>query len=300
MRSNLSLDQSVRNTVHSLDLEGIVKRAHHLMDLEDALRSEQEETFAVGDACDVRGSQPGLVSGSGVVRFGEFGDCPPTPQISGCFRGGQRICDVQHVSQAQVVAGGAAFVMQVEPTNTSWFEPVGVRWTSRDLANSDLPHVTAIGGVDVNTETQEPTFTRPIVLPVIAGDRAAFWWSDIWTAPLSCACDVGWGAFSNLANSNALNISGTAIGLPVTTLSLINITVYGNAWNGQPPMYVGKPTFRRPEKHKHLNIAQCYQYENGVPAGNGMPGSFPMPVPNGQPKTPPMGLSAVPPGRVAG
>lgn len=163
--------------------------------------------------------------------------CDVPPAIPGCFGpDNKRLCDMQRVSRGIIVTGGATFTLQMEPTNSAWFQALAVRATVIDANNPDLNHRVLLTSVTRNGVPLESTNLVPGVAPALVnGTQFDGWLSDDWQDPDAYAIGVGWGWFSDLAAKAALRIAGIAAFYPSDTILAALITVYGNAAPTLPP-----------------------------------------------------------------
>ena len=146
-------------------------------------------------------------------------DCPP--------RG--RLCDMQKVGAFTTVAGGSAFTLTVEPEQTKYFEPWGVRMTVFDASNPDLNHRVLITAVQINDLPQE-VFNDPAP---DATTRDGIL-SDAWSDPDGDAVYVPWGTFSDVANKRVLKVYGFAFGYSAGTTLAVHLTIYGQGRSEEP------------------------------------------------------------------
>ncbi len=164
-------------------------------------------------------------------------DCAMPPAISGCFgRQNQRLCDMQRVSVGVIVGGGQQYNLQVEPTNSAWFEPLAIRATVVDANNADLNHRVLVTAVTLNDSPLESTNDVNPVAPALANNvRFNGWWTDDWQDPDAYAVGVSWPVFSDLTNKMPLRIIGLAFGLAAPVFVAAVFTIYGNAYDAKPP-----------------------------------------------------------------
>lgn len=221
------IPDSVRQAVDDRpELRDVVAR------LKDGIhqRFDQDERvpFAIGNSSRYGGAKLD-------PRFENPDGCAWPPNQPGCF-GGQRLCDMKRVSLGIIVNGGAAFNLQMEPSNSAWFDPRAIRATIVDANNADLNHRVLITAVTVNDSPIEATnITAPVAPAVVNGTRFDGWWSDDWQDPDSYAVGVSWPVFSDLNNKMPLRIIGIAAFLPAATFVAATFTIYGNPANNPPP-----------------------------------------------------------------
>jgi len=195
---------------------------------------EQHERYAIGNSS-AWGRPPDRKFAARTIPGGASCDTPPA--IAGCFGPeNKRLCDMQRVSRGIIITGGSVFNLQMEPTNSAWFEPLAIRATIVDAQNSDLNHRVLVTAVTLNDSPLESTnVVAPVAPALVNGTAFDGWWSDDWQDPDTYAVGVSWPWFSDLANKNPLRIIGLAFGLPAQTFIAAVFTLYGNAAPSRPP-----------------------------------------------------------------
>jgi hypothetical protein len=165
------------------------------------------------------------------------GQCDSPPSIAGCFGPeNKRLCDMQRVSVGVIVGGGAVFNLQMEPTNSAWFEPLAIRATVVDAENVTLNSRLLVTAVTLNDCPLESTNDIAPVAPALVNNtRFNGWWTDDWQDPDVYAVAVSWPWFSDLSNKLPLRIIGIAFGIPAASFVAATFTLYGNAAPSRPP-----------------------------------------------------------------
>lgn len=177
----------------------------------DMHRSVVPVRFGVGAQVIRRGNKCMVPQGSP--------DCPP--------RG--RLCDMEKVGGFTTQTGGSSFSLTIEPDQSEYFEPWGVRATVFDNANPDLNHRVLFTAVTIGNYPQEDFHE---VSPTAATRTGIF--SDAWTMPDGDAVYIPWGTFGDANNKRALTIYGFVYGYSAGTTVGIHVLLYGNSRSAPP------------------------------------------------------------------
>lgn len=187
------------------------------------------------------------IGGSGPSGYGRDPDqrfstptagCTWPPAKAGCYDPSMTpLCDMDIVSQGIIVTGGSTFNLQMEPDNSSWFQPVAINVDVSDAENADQDHRVLFTGA---TLAQSPVYpsnnTAPAAPALVNGTRFTGWWSTEWTSqPGMYGVKVSLPVFSDLTNKKPLRFFGIAQGIPSSTFVSLVVTLYGNAVDVKAP-----------------------------------------------------------------
>lgn len=191
--------------------------------------------FAIGNSSAYGSGPPRRFSSTP----GGPGACAPPPAIPGCFGpDNRRLCDMSKVSVGVIIGGGQTFNLQIEPTNSAWFQPLACRMTCVDAENVTLNSRVLITAVTLNDAPVEATNVTNPVAPALANNtRFNGWWSDDYQDPDAYAVGVPWPIFSDLTNKLPLRIIGIAQGIPAASFVALTVTIYGNPAAPQVPTH---------------------------------------------------------------
>lgn len=145
-----------------------------------------------------------------------------------CWRG-YAMCDLQRVCAVTTAAGGAEWLLEFDPNQGAYFEPVAVRMVVTNDANCLETYRTKIHSVTVNDIPQEATNFVTGLTSASPG-----WWSDDYQDPDDYGIPVGWTWFSNISNSRVLRVRGFNAGTPAGVTLQIQMTVLGNLLDSRP------------------------------------------------------------------
>lgn len=226
----ITVSQSVRDAV---------ARQPELADRVAAIRARLGAVDDVPQRYAVGGSGP---SGYGRDRDQRFSTptagCTWPPAKAGCFDPTTTpLCDMDMVSVGMVITGGSTFNLQMEPTNSAWFQPVAIDVDVSDAENADQNHRVLFTGVTINDAPVYPTnITAPTAPALVNATRFNGWWSTQWTSqPGMYGVKVSLPIFSDLTNKKPLRFFGIAQGIPSSTFVSLVVTLYGNAADVKPP-----------------------------------------------------------------